>query len=212
LATGGHDRSFRVVDVERGQLLFESGPSVATATDRRDRVLGLAFAPDADRLWVACEDRWVRGVDLVGGAPIGEFLLGPTPGPMLVSADGGSLFVGAIWSGKLHRFATGDCSHRTSHPARHSNMLIALQRQPGGRLALSASRDGLVSLFDSDRDELTSVIHAAKGTLATACFAPDGRSVLTAESTGEVRVWPLDPLAVALRYRPSRPAVQVDDR
>ena len=214
LATGGQDRSLRVVDVERGRLLYESGPvpAPAPAVGARNRVLGLAFAPTESRLWVASEDQWVRGVDLVGGGTLAEFRSGPTSGPLLVSADGRSLFVGAIWSGKLNRFATSDCSHQVAHPARHSNMLIALQLQPGGRLALSASRDGLVSVFDSDRDELISVIHAAKGTLAAACFAPDGRSLLTAESSGEVRVWPLDPLAVALRHRPARTAMQIEDR
>ena len=43
-------------------------------------------------------------------------------------------------------------------------------------------------------------------------FSPDGNQVITAAADGSVRIWPVDPLSVALRYRPSRGAALVRPR
>jgi WD40 repeat protein len=175
-------------------------------------VLGLTFGPDGDRLWVSCEDQMVRIVALEAAFAVRVLDLKLTPGPLLLSADGRSVYVAAMWSGKTYRYDARGLDLLAAHPARHANMLVALLRQPGGRLALSASRDGVVGVFDADRDVMISVIHATTGTLVAARFSPDGARILTATADGEVRIWPLDPLAVALRHRPRRLGTEIEGR
>jgi serine/threonine protein kinase/WD40 repeat protein len=204
LATGGNDRSFALVDVEQGRLLYQAPAWPAGSLGENEQVLALDFSRQGDRLAVSCEDLSVRVVELAEGFATRRLRMAPTPGRTLFGPDGAHLFVSAMWSGHLYRHDAGSLDLRQAHPSRHTNMLVALQRQPGGRLAMSASKDGVVSVFDGDTDELISTFHATKATLTTACFAPDGAKILTADSTGEVRLWPLDPLAVALRFRPAR--------
>lgn len=212
LATGGCDRSFALVDLDRGEVLFRLPPWTGGRAGKTERVFAVAFSPSGSHLFASCEDLSVRELDLEHGFAIRSFATAPTPGLLLVSGDSGALFVGAMWSGKLYCHATRTLGLLRPHPARHANLLVALARQPDGPLALSASKDGVVSIFDADRDELISVIHATKGVLATACWSPDGQRILTADVAGLVRVWPLDPLGVALRFRPTRLATDLQDR
>jgi WD40 repeat protein len=204
LATGGAGRRYELVDLDQGKLLHANVDWPAGALGDRERVLALAFAPNGDELFLSGENLRLRAVELREGFPWREKSKAVTPGRLLPSPDGRTLFVGGWWSGKLYRHGVRDLDLQVAYPARHSNLLVALERQPGGRLALSASKDGLVSVFDADRDQLLSVIHASDGTLVTAAFHPDGNSILTADADGVVRVWPIDPLALALRVRPAR--------
>lgn len=204
LATGGARRRYGLVDLDQGKLLHTTVDWPAGALGDTERVLALAFAADGDELFVSCENLRLRAVELRDGFPWREKSKAATPGPLLPSPDGRTLFVGGRWSGKLYRYGARDLDQQVAYPARHSNMLVALDRQPGGHLALSASKDGLVSVFDADRDQLLSVIHASEGTLVIAAFHPDGDSILTADADGVVRIWPVDPLALALRVRPAR--------
>ena len=204
LATGSVGRRYALVDLDQGRLLHASLDWPAGSLGDMERVLALAFAPSGDELFVSGENLRLRAVELREGFPWREKSNAVTPGRLLPSPDGRTLFVGGQWSGKLYRYGVRDLDLEMSYPARHSNMLVALARQPGGSLALSASKDGLVSVFDADRDQLLSVIHVGGATLVTATFHPDGNSILTADAAGLVRIWPVDPLALALRVRPDR--------
>jgi serine/threonine protein kinase/WD40 repeat protein len=212
LATGGRDRTFAVVDLDAGTLVHRSQPWAAGTVGEHEQVLALAFPPRGDRLWVSGEDLVVREVGLAPGFPTRSIRMAPTPGRVMASRDAASLYVSAMWSGRLYCYDTSSLALRSDHPARHSNLLVALELQPGSSLALSASKDGVVAVFDADRDELLSTIHATTGTLVTASFTPDGQHILTADAAGQLRLWPLDPLATAERVRPARHASHLRGR
>lgn len=204
LATGGEDRRFCVVSLADGRKLYDSPAWRSGTTGERESVFGLAFAPDGQHLYVACEDLKIRKIDLVDGFASLELILKPTPGRLLAGPDGALLFFAAQWSGNVFRCRASDLGSPDSAAPHHSNMLVALRRQPGGVLALTASKDGTVAVFDACRDQLISVIHAARCSLVDACFSPDGSLIATADEAGDVRIWPVDPLALALRVRPDR--------
>jgi len=204
LATGGGDRRFCVVDLASGKKLYESPQWRSGTIGDRENVLGLAFAPDGKHVYASCEDQHLRSVDLANGFASQERRVGATPGRLLASPDGDHLLVAAQWSGNVYRFAARDFAENGYASVRHANLVVALQRHPAGLLALTASRDGTVALFDTSRDQLLGVIHVARCALVDARFSLDGSRVVTADEEGNVRVWPVDPLAMALRVRPAR--------
>ena len=210
LATGGSDRTFCLVDLEGGRVLHRHGPWLPGRIGEQERVFDLAFSSDGRELYAACEDLYVRAVDLAADFRTREFKIGPTPGWFLVDPDGGLVTLSARWGGRLYRWDTRRCEALESMAAPHANMLVALEMQSQGTLALSASKDGTVAVFDSRRDQLISLIPASRAPLVAAHFSRDGAHIVTADADGFIRIWPTDPLPVALRVRPDRPPLARD--
>ncbi len=202
LATGGRDRSFCIVDLDTGRVLNPRWQWPEGLIGERERVFDLVFAPDGQHLYVACEDQHLRRIDLAAGFAVRELFVGPTPGRLVLSPDGAQLFFAAQWSGRVFHCDAPGLTAVHAAAAYHSNLVVAFERQPGGVLALTASKDGTVAVFDLSRNQLISVIHAAPCSLVDAGFSPDGSQIVTADANGDVRIWPVDPLAVALRFRP----------
>ncbi|MCB9890772.1 MAG: protein kinase [Planctomycetes bacterium] len=81
----------------------------------------------------------------------------------------------------------------------HSNRVSAVHVHPDGGVALSASLDGSVLVWDtaSSRVLLSMRLDTA---IVDACFTSDGSSILVSSFDGTVRSLPIDPLAAARAY------------
>lgn len=212
LATGGSDRTYCIVDLDRHVIAHRSSQWQGGTVGEREHVFGLTFDPAGKFLYAACEDMLVRVVDLDGQFSCRTTALGPTPGNMFVSRDGMLLVVAAQWSGRLQLVDTRQLGLVGVAAAQHSNLIVGLEQQQNGHLALSASKDGTVAIFDPLQNRLLSQIHAASGPLCAAHFSPDGTRIVTAAADGAVRIWPTDPLAVAVRVRPARMDMSLQQR
>ncbi|MEO6593591.1 MAG: WD40 repeat domain-containing protein, partial [Planctomycetota bacterium] len=212
IATGGNDRTYRIVDLEHNVVLHAPPPWPGGTIGEREQVFSLAFDPTGRWLFAACEDVMVRSIDLEHDFACRSLMLGPTPGRLAVTRDGESLLVGAQWGGRLHVVSTRDMARVGIAAAQHANLIVALELQPNSDLALSASKDGTVAIFEPRSNRLVSVIHASDVPLLDAHFSHDGTRIVTAAADGQVRIWPTDPLAVALRFRPARPAHVIQQR
>jgi WD40 repeat protein len=67
---------------------------------------------------------------------------------------------------------------------------------------LTASADKTARVWDAETAKQLLVLTGHARDVTAASFSPEGRRVLTASDDGTVRIWPLDPLAVAERRKP----------
>jgi WD40 repeat protein len=204
LATGGADRCVRVWDFERRAPVLEPPPWVGVGdTQALTRVFGVTFSPDGERLLASCEDMQVREWRLRDGHERVQRLHGGTPGRLAFARGGERLLLASQWSVYVGIFDAG-LRIVSNAPVAHANMITSLVARPAGDLALCASKDGKVSLFTVEPPQLTSVIRAGDAPILAAEFSPDGATVVTAAADGAVRIWPVEPLPVADRFRPMR--------
>ena len=113
------------------------------------------------------------------------------------------MMIGAKWLGRVSFLDFGEPdAPLLPAPFQESHMNAAIRFSPGGELALVASKDGTVRLWNMDTMRAHSVFDARCGILLDATFSPDGRRVVVAGSDGTARIWPVDPLAVAERVCP----------
>lgn len=211
LFTGGADGVVSWVDLDRGAVVGRERIADANRAGS-SRVFALAAGPEGRWLYCAAEDQCVTTIDLSGGAELHRLRIGPTPGHLMCRSDGSALFIGAIWSGKVYRCASPSLGDLIQAAGRHENMLTVMKRAPFGDLAVSAAKDGTVAVFDLRTDHLISRIHAANVPLRDVTFSPDGTRIATVAADSAIRVWPVDPLEVALRVRPARSARELRDR
>jgi WD40 repeat protein/predicted Ser/Thr protein kinase len=76
-------------------------------------------------------------------------------------------------------------------------MIKRVQFRGDGEVALLASFDGTVRLFDMQQREPWSTLQTLHGGALDATFSPDGQRVAVGYKDGTVMVWPVDPLPTA---------------
>jgi WD40 repeat protein len=206
-ATGGSDRTARVLDLATGRTvatcafpsipLREQPPGVDLA-----RVYALVFDRSGDRLVGGCQDLRLRVWNARTGALEREERAA-TPGMLALSPDGRWLMIGAKWLGRVSFLDLSDASTSLRPaPFHDSHMTAAIRFSPDGRLALVASKDGAIKVWTMDPIGPESVFDARCGVLLDAAFSPDGRRLIVAGSNGTARIWAMDPLEVAERHCP----------
>lgn len=204
LATGGNDRRICVWDLAARRELFVGSPWPPGLLGERERVFGLAFDARGERLAASCEDFALRIRELKPPYAERSLKVVPTVGQLAFLGTSNSLIYSAQWSGIVRVMDLDDPAATHVTPTQHSNMISRLVVRADGKLALTASRDGTVSLFGPLDGRLFSLIHVSDVAVTDAAFSPDGNSVLTATAEGAVRIWPVDPVVVAQRYRKHR--------
>ena len=201
LVTGGNDSRVGIWDLARRVSVLVTEPWPPGPVGVRERVFDLAFDAGGGRLAASCEDFALRVWSVDDLSRTTTIKVSPTFGKIAFLEDRNCLLYAAQWSG-IVRILDFEHPERTeSAPTQHSNMISRLVLRSDSKLALTASRDGTVSLFDPSSGKLFSLIHASDVAVVDACFSPDGTQVLTAAADGSVRIWPVDPLAIAQRYR-----------
>jgi WD40 repeat protein len=84
----------------------------------------------------------------------------------------------------------------------HEDRVKSAAFDTGGGRVVTCSADRTARVYDAGSGaELETLVGHAE-VVRSAEFSRDGRSVVTSSSDGDVRRWPLDPLAAALAARP----------
>lgn len=181
-------------------------------------VVDIAFAPGGREAALARSDRWIDFLDLATGAavrrPVGVF----PPAGIDWSGEGRRLLV---W-GRAGRGAFRVLDLEPDDPAGgamraeqyHADDLTTASFGDGGRLALSASRDGtllvrqVAELEDPRATRLLARLVGPGAAVTAAALGPGpgGPRVIAGFADGTARVWPVDPMPAALARRP-RPAL-----
>lgn len=204
LATGGNDRRVGLWDLARRVPIFLTEPWVPGPLGERERVFDLAFDTKGDRLAASCEDTALRVWDLSKSHEPRVVKVTFTFGKLAFFETSNEMLFAAQWSGIVRILDLGDMESVRPTSTQHSNLVTRMAFSPDRKLVMTASRDGTVSLFDPEHGVIQNVIRASSVAIIDACFSPDGASVLTATTDGSVRIWPVDPLPIADRYRQRR--------
>lgn len=203
IATGAGDRTISVFNCMTRQEVFHSEPWPWTGTIKTGRrVFGLAFTPDGQRVVAAGEDKSLHAWNITDHELSWRGAVGITPGP-IGFLDAGRLLVSCRWSPGLLVVRTMD-QDREPVDHRMRSATACLRFDASGRLALCADKAGRLAVFDTRPWALRFVVTAAEVPLVDAEFSLDGCSVVTGDAAGRIRVWPVDPVAVAEKFLPTR--------
>jgi WD40 repeat protein len=84
----------------------------------------------------------------------------------------------------------------------HEGDVTAVAFSPNGMYLLTGSEDKTAARWRTSTGQLEAVYIGHEAAIHFVAYRPDGQQVATATASGEVRLWPLDPVAEVLRHAP----------
>ena len=185
LATGGADRTIKLVDVETLKVR-------ATLEGHVDAVGSLAFSPDGSTLVSAGWDRVVRFWDPVSGKESGR-LASRHPEEirsLAFSPDGSVLATGcADWKVRLWDVAT-----KTERAVLegHRGTVYSVAISPDGSVLATGSGDQTVKLWNLATGKLEATLIGHESGVTSVAFTPDGEALASAGRDDALRIWTLN--------------------
>ena len=170
-----------------------------------DTVAGLGVAPKRGILLISCVNNplWVCRYDQQG----------PRPGakPMCIRDRFGGLVaihphedVAVLADYSFGRITWLDLRtldfDKMVMSDQHTQTVTAIRFTRSGKLCLTASLDGTVQIWDCATRTIRSTLRIDGTTINDACFTPDEQWFVTGDGRGEVKLWPVEPLATARQY------------
>lgn len=191
--TGGDDGLVKLWDAATGEL-------IRTFDGHAGSVRSVAFSPDGK---LAASAGWGgRGTpgavwlwDLTGAAPGREVARGSSAKQAfhaVAFAAGGAWVLSGGDDGKLVTWNAATNALVAERP--HDGEVSALAASPDGKRALTATKDGIVRLWDLERLSDPRVLggHGHAAEVQSVDFSPDGKLGLsTCDLDGTVRIWDL---------------------
>jgi WD40 repeat protein/transcriptional regulator with XRE-family HTH domain len=185
LATGSHDGSIKLWDLESGSLLW-----TGWHTNNINRV---AFAPDGSLLASSGTDASVR-------------LWDPQQGTHLATLQHPDPVCAIAWSPDGRLFATGDikgCIRLWDMPkgqpatciatiAGHTDWVIALAFAPDGSVLASASWDLAVKLWEVAGGHLRQTFTGHTDRIQSMVWSPDGHTLASSSRDTTIRLWDVE--------------------
>ena len=205
LAVGGADRWVTVWNLVTGERLHHVLVSQERSADWRldpfHQVRGLCFDGDSSRLIASLVNNFSLTLDLSRGAAIVDSIENDWFGGRLVFDPATRQVFGSDYSfGRLSSVTNARFEPLTidgSPP--HSNRIAVFEVSPKGGVALSAGHDGRLIVWDLRARTPLLAVNCGSAIL-DAHFSADARWIITSTTDGSIRLWPVDPLAIATTY------------
>jgi len=209
LFTGGVDRFVRAAHLGGGSVC----PPILVDTPGRfrygspfDVVAGLGVAPRAGLLLVSCVNNDLFLYPITDAArerlPQAKRLETDRFGGLVaVHPDESVAVLSDVGFGRITwiDLRTLDFESRVESN-QHTQTVTAIRFSKSGRLCLTAALDGTVQIWDTATREIRSTLRLDDTTIHDACFTPDERSFVTGDGRGRIKIWPVEPLPVAIEY------------
>jgi WD40 repeat protein len=180
-----------------GTVELRDGPAgreTRTLDGHTRHVTGLAFSPDGSRLVSAADDRTLKLWDAGSGQEALTLEIGDaTPIGVAFAPDGHQL---AVACGQ-HLVMVCDGTPLSGNEkqdelltlAGHTDLVLRVAFDRGGRRLVSASQDGTARVWDLIGGREPVIFRGHTGIVSAAAFSPDGEQVASAGWDGKVLVW-----------------------
>ena len=148
-----------------------------------------AVAYSSDGKWLAAldENGNIYFLPADGGPKMVFKLFAKSACLALLSPDATKL---ALVSLDLHRVEVREPLRGVSiQAAQHETEILALAFSPATNLLASASRDGIVQVWNTATNRHTATLHAHTGAATSLSFTRDGQRLATSGEDGVVRIW-----------------------
>jgi WD40 repeat protein/predicted Ser/Thr protein kinase len=203
-ATGGADHAVKVWDLGEGRLVRSLDFHPGAMKPPFMEVGSLAWDEPRDRLLATQVNNHVRCWRISDWSAWQHHELSAFGGPVAVSEAAATALLADYSFGHLTFLDLVRLDpaglRRVGPGAAHTSTITRLALSPDGRLALTASRDGSVRIWDVARRELVSVIRGDGSAVLDAAWTPDGSRILTGSFDGHVKLWPIDVRRAAREY------------
>jgi eukaryotic-like serine/threonine-protein kinase len=181
VSAGPDDRTFKIWDVNSGQLIRSRGLS--------DGVICVAYSPDGRRIATGGgSDNAVQLWDAASGALI-RTLRGHAGGTGSVAFSPGGDRVASTGADETIKLWDAETGREVRTLRGHSRAINRLAYTTDGQQLASASLDGTVKLWDADSGALIRTLNAHANGAWGVAFSPDGRRVASCGSDNAVRLW-----------------------
>jgi WD40 repeat protein len=195
-------------DAATGKRLLTLKPSQPQPSDEYGAI---AFSRDSQRVLIECPDHSVRVWDTADGR---EMVVIRGQNDAAVSPDGRLVLTAAddltprLWDATTGEELLVLKGHQSgAKPRQHGVRGGAFS--PDGKLVVTCGKEGVCRLWDTATGQELATwtglepINSSNGFRFKAYFSPDGRWVMTERAEDEAcRLWPTDPLSVALEQKP----------
>jgi len=180
LASTGNDGILRLWDLTTGRPL----------SGHFGRVLGLAFAPDGQRLTSAGSDGTILLWDPATGRPIKPLSVHAGWVSVLAFDPAGQRLASSGEDGTIRLWDPATGKPMGKPLSGHEGAVRGLEFDPSGHLLASAGEDGILRRWDPATGQLIGKpLTGHQGTVQGLAFAPDGRLLASAGWDGTVRLW-----------------------
>jgi len=182
LATGSHDRTIKLWDIEARRelpVMYPHGKAILT----------ISFSSDGRTVATGSEDETVILTDVVKGEKLwksGNF--GSNVNSVALSADGRMLAVGTS-DGRIRLLDAVSHKELWRKPATHGESVNSVAFSPDGKSLASGSIDQIVKLWDVNSGIVKRELKGHKGPVNSVSFSPDGRLLGSGSSDWTVMVW-----------------------
>lgn len=187
LASGSHDKSIKLWNLQTGKLICTFG-SLLTWGTHTSTVSCLAFSPDGQTLISGSSDGTIKFWNLQTRDKPRTFKAGSGVKSIAISRDG-ALLASTTWDGKvrLWHINSGDVLHTLEG---HSHSVNCFTFSPDGRtLASAGSYDKTILLWNVQTGQLLHTLTGPENPVSCLAFSWDGQTLVSSSQDKTVKVW-----------------------